>query len=764
MVAALLRCTRHCSYFRFPLFFLLTCCLPMALPAAPQTAVAPAVVGLQRGASDNTIQQPLTFDLVHGPNRLNLAGSPAGPILWLDDERWVQPAADGWEVVTAASGAVSAWYDAAAVAAALKSSAGVAADVAVRLSTGGWNDLLPERSLALFHSGEKLIRLNLSAPSEVISLPVSAAAELVTLSPSGDTAAYVLNSDLWLADFRSQSLRQLTHDGSATLRNGKADWVYFEEVYNRSWKAFKFSPDGQWLAFQQFNDAAVPVFRISDHATVRQEFEVEHYPQAGQTNPTVRLGVVGAAGGEISWIDTSSYSADDFLLVNFQWLPDSSGLLWAAQNREQTWLDLLQTNRSGQPTRKLLRDQTPAWTDNHGDVTVLGDGSFLMFSERSGWKHLYRVAADGSAVTPVTSGEWEVRSLVGIAADEQSLLIAAAKNSRIADAILRVSLANPGREPECLTSEGGHHAASASPGCVWFTDSHSTFELPPQTTLHRSSGEVVRVLRERKKLPIDKYRFGKLEMRDVPMADGSVTTAIFVFPADFRPDQRYPVWLRTYAGPHAPQVKNQWNPRLGDHLLAEHGIVVVTFDPRTASGYGACSAWPAWKRLGIEETRDLATVCRWLGEQSWVDRGRIGLSGHSYGGYFTAYAMTHLDCISAGISGAPVTDWAHYDTIYTERFMSTPERNPDGYRKSSVIDAARNLRGRLLVLHGLKDDNVHPENTLQFVNALQQANLQFELMIYPPARHGIPGTHYQRLLFEFMLRNMGRSEAISVAK
>ncbi|MEY3459957.1 MAG: Prolyl tripeptidyl peptidase precursor, partial [Planctomycetota bacterium] len=540
-----------------------------------------------------------------------------------------------------------------------------------------------------------------------------------------------------------------------------ADWVYFEEVYNRSWKAFKFSPDGRWIAFQQFNDADVPTFQVSDHASVRQTFEVEHYPQAGQTNPTVRIGIVAAAGGEISWIDTSGYAPADLLLVNFQWLPDSSGVYWAAQNREQTWLDLCHSSRSGGPAKRLFRDQTPAWTDNHGDVQVLHDGSLLFFSERTGWKHLYRIKPDGSGLTAVTSGEWEVRELLGVAADGKSLLIAAARNSRIASAVFRVFLDDASTPMQCLTPEPGHHAASVSPGCAWLIDSHSTFQLPVQTQLRAASGEPVRILAERRPLPSDKYRFGTLEMRELPMADGSSTTAIFVFPADFQPDRRYPVWLRTYAGPHSPQVKDQWNPRLSDHLLAELGIVVITFDPRTASGYGACSAWPAWKKLGVEETRDLQSVCRWLADQTWVDSTKIGLSGHSYGGYFTAYAMTHLDCICAGIAGAPVTDWAHYDTIYTERFMSTPERNPEGYRNSSVVEAAPKLRGRLLLLHGLRDDNVHPENTLQLAHALQQADRQFELMIYPPARHAVSGSHYQRLLFEFILRSLGRTEASS---
>jgi dipeptidyl aminopeptidase/acylaminoacyl peptidase len=187
--------------------------------------------------------------------------------------------------------------------------------------------------------------------------------------------------------------------------------------------------------------------------------------------------------------------------------------------------------------------------------------------------------------------------------------------------------------------------------------------------------------------------------------------------------------------------------------------VVITFDPRSASGYGAKSAWLAYRQLGVEETKDLLAVCNWLEEQKWADMSRIGLSGHSYGGYFTSYAMTHCDKISAGIAGAPVTDWANYDTIYTERFMSTPQENPDGYKASSVVAAASRLHGRLLLLHGLKDDNVHPENSLQLVHALQKANKQFDLMLYPTSRHGIYGDHYNKLVFNFMVEAMGKPEA-----
>lgn len=753
--------------------FLLNSLLTIACTSHVASVAQTAPVGTQSPApapvaAPAPARKPLTFDLVHGPNRLNLFGSAPVKPLWLDDQRWIQPAEHGWEVVSAADGNRTPWFSSSSVAATLQTLSGCSADDAQKLSQGGWIDLLAPRQLALFLSSGRLVRVNFAAPEHSVALELPAGAELITLSPTGETAAFVLKHDLWIADFQTRRLRQITRDGSATLRNGKADWVYFEEVFNRSWKAFKFSPDGQWIAFQQFNDKHVPVFRISDHTTLDQHFEDEHYPQAGQTNPTVRLGIAAVAPGDtasdkvtdgkIEWLSAGEYPADDLLLVNFQWLPDSSGILQSVQNREQTWLDLLRNSRSGGPPQKLLRDQTPAWTEQHGDVQFLRDGSFLMFSERSGWKHLYRVSADGSALTPLTTGDYEVRELLGVAADEQTLLIAAAKNSRIAEAVFRVSLTQPGTPPECLTPEDGQHSATASPGCVWLTDAHSTFSQPIRTTLHKATGELQRVLADRIPLPADEYRVGRLEMRDLPMADGSATKAIFVLPHDFDPQQKYPVWLRTYAGPQKPLVKDQWNPRLADHLLAEMGIVVITFDPRTASGYGACSAWPAWKRLGTEEIRDLESVCKWLQRQDWVDAARIGLSGHSYGGYFTALAMTRLDCIAAGIAGAPVTDWAHYDTIYTERFMSTPQRNPEGYRESSVVHSAANLHGRLLLLHGFLDDNVHPENTIQLIHAFQQSRRQFEVMFYPTARHGISGEHYQRLLFEFILRTMGRKE------
>jgi dipeptidyl-peptidase-4 len=236
--------------------------------------------------------------------------------------------------------------------------------------------------------------------------------------------------------------------------------------------------------------------------------------------------------------------------------------------------------------------------------------------------------------------------------------------------------------------------------------------------------------------------------------DGFVLEGTIVKPADFDPSRRYPVWMKTYAGPHMPTVRDSWEGgRVRDQALAGAGVVVFQIDPRCSSGKGICSAWTAYCQLGVQELKDLEEAVDWLTRQSWVDAKRIGLSGHSYGGYMTAFALTHSTKFSAGVAGAPVTDWRNYDSIYTERYMNTPQENPEGYDKSSVVKAAKNLHGKLLLLHGEMDDNVHVQNTWQFINELQKANKDFEVMIYPQARHGL-GQGSQKQITRFILRTM----------
>ena len=241
------------------------------------------------------------------------------------------------------------------------------------------------------------------------------------------------------------------------------------------------------------------------------------------------------------------------------------------------------------------------------------------------------------------------------------------------------------------------------------------------------------------------------------MPDGFEIEGAVLLPRHFDPQKKYPVWFMTYAGPHAPTVSDSWR-RMGgsafDHLLANMGIVVFRCDPRSASNRGVKSTWSAYKQLGVQELKDIEAAIGWLSKRPYIDAKRIGMSGHSYGGFMTAYAMTHSKLFKAGIAGAPVTDWKNYDSIYTERYMDTPQNNPEGYRKTSVVAAARNLHGKLLILHGAIDDNVHFQNTLQLVLALQRANKDFEMMVYPTSRHGIFGAHYRKLFVDFIKKEM----------
>jgi dipeptidyl-peptidase-4 len=313
-----------------------------------------------------------------------------------------------------------------------------------------------------------------------------------------------------------------------------------------------------------------------------------------------------------------------------------------------------------------------------------------------------------------------------------------------------------GSNLERLTSSAGEHRVTVSPKGTLFIDSHSSHISPTQVHLYRTDGSLGRTLDTNPVYALEEYRFGKLGLVQIKTPDDFELEGSLLKPADFNPAHRYPVWFMTYGGPHAPTIHDSWNPRRAhDELLAQMGFLVFHCDPRSASGKGACSTWTAYRQLGVQELKDIESAIGWLTQYPFVDSRRIGMSGHSYGGFMTAYALTHSKLFAAGIAGAPVTDWRNYDSIYTERYMNTPQENSDGYDSTSVVKAAANLYGKLLLVHGLMDDNVHLQNSAQFMQELQRADKDFEVMIYPRARHPMAGKHYQRLLIEFIQRTLG---------
>lgn len=577
------------------------------------------------------------------------------------------------------------------------------------------------------------------------------ARELVTLSPDGKQVAFVQGDNLHVVDAATATEKALTSDGGPNVRNGKASWVYFEELFDRKWQAYWWSKDSKHIAFLRSDESAVPRFKVVDNVPLIPNIEVTAYPKAGQPNPLVRLGVAPVAGGPVRWVELPDYNPKNTLIVRAGFTPDGQTLWFFLQDREQTWLQVCTMSMAGGPVARLLLDTTKAWVDDPGEPLFLEDGSFVLSSERSGWKHLYHFDKDGKLRKQLTQGEWEARPPYTLDEAGGWVYFLGTKDSHLGNNLYRVGLDGTGLSR--LTDAAGDHAVSVSPKGNYFLDTWSSTMSPTRVRLCRANGTPARTIDTNPVYEREEYRTGKFETVKIKTPDGFELEASVLKPPGFDPNRRYPVWFMTYGGPHAPTVRDTWNGgRVRDEMLAQMGFVVFRADPRSASGKGACSTWTAYLKLGVQELKDIDMAIDWLTKQPGVDAKRIGMSGGSYGGFMTAFAMTHGKRFAAGIASAPVTDWSLYDSIYTERYMRLPAENKDGYEQTSVVKAAKNLHGRLLLVHGLMDDNVHAQNSVQLIDALQKAGKEFEVMFYPRSRHSIRELHYQKLTVEFMRR------------
>ncbi|HEY8171630.1 MAG TPA: prolyl oligopeptidase family serine peptidase, partial [Dehalococcoidia bacterium] len=444
------------------------------------------------------------------------------------------------------------------------------------------------------------------------------------------------------------------------------------------------------------------------------------------------------------------------LIVDVTWADDAKSVAYQVQNREQSWLDLVSATPDGE-SDTLFRDTTKAWVDPLGPPTWLPDGSFLWQSERTGWRHLYHYKADGTLIRPVTNGEWEVRDVHGV--DGQHVYFSGTERSAIGIDVYRINLDGSGLQR--LSKSEGTHGATFNAKLTHYIDNWSDIRTPTQVRVHRNDGREVHVVDAN--VVTHDFELPSLEFMQVKTRDGFPMEAILIKPTNFDPAKKYPVFQILYGGPHAPRVANRWGGQgMQSHLflqfLAQQGIIGWVCDNRTASGKGAVSAWPAYNNLGESELRDVEDGIAWLKTQPYVDSSRVGLFGWSYGGFMVSYALTHSTTFSMGIAGGSVTDWRNYDSIYTERLMLMPQNNPDGYRKSSPRFAAKDLHGHLLLIHGMTDDNVHPQNTTQFAHELQQAGKEFEMMLYPRTKHGVVNKktlyHAQKTIVDFVRRRL----------
>ncbi len=587
-------------------------------------------------------------------------------------------------------------------------------------------------------------------------------------APSGARIAYVRDQNLVVHDLAGAPERALTADGGGPIRNGMAEFIAQEEMNRHS--GYWWSPDARHLAFARVDESAIPPTpRLEIHAEALTTVS-ERYPAAGGANALVRLGVVAAAGGDVRWIDLGE--GGDYYVARVDWLPDGKTLAVQRQHRDQRTLDLLFADIETGRGRVVLTERSPTWIELNDELTFLRDApEFIWASNRDGFTHLYLYDLDGRMRRRLTAGAWNVddfheRAIKGV--DEKRRLVyftanAAAPTGR---ALYAASLDAERPTPPKRLSEGdGIHQIVMAADAGSYVDTYSAKAQPPQTSLRGIDGALIAFLNENRldaAHPDAPYaaansspEFGTLES-----ADGQTLWYRLFKPVGFEPDRRHPAIVDVYGGPGVQRVLDDWSGASFTQILTRAGFVVFQLDNRGSGFRGAAFQERLQGRLGRIEVEDQVLGARWLAAQNFVDPARLGVWGWSYGGYLALMLMLQApETFRAAVAGAPVTDWSLYDTHYTERYLGRPQDNPAGYLQSAVLTHAAQLRGRLLLMHGMADDNVLVTHSLKLVRALQDLGKPFEMMFYPGAKHGLlrerDGRHAYATILDFFRRQLG---------
>jgi dipeptidyl-peptidase-4 len=734
------------------------------LPLALICVVAAGIAGQSKLLSIEELYSYEGWTKYNGSTSAPMTWVPdGGP--WIDDAHYLWPAGESsgssWLRIEAATGASQPLFTNAQLESALVK-AGAPAEAARTVSRRRPANFNAKRDAILLTVADDLYVYDIAgARATRVTHSAGAKAE-AAFSPDGRSVAFVKGNNLFVTAVDSPAERALTSDGREELVNGTLDWVYSEELYGRgNHRGYWWSPDSARIAFLQFDESAVPEYTLVDDISYQPSIQRLKYPKAGDPNPVVKLGVASISGAT-QWVDTANYS--EFLIVNVGWTPQGH-VAFQVQNRQQTWLDFNLADATTGATRTLFRETTKAWVerwqDSSADPLFLEDGSFLWLSERSGWRHFYHYASDGRIIRQVTDGNWEIRNTYGFDPGQTWVYLGSTTTSPTGVDLYRVRI--NGTDLQRLSTADGRHRPFLNPSRTLFLDSHSDINTPPQVRLHRTdTRDAIRIVDANPVSALKDSGLSRPELLQVTTRDGFVMEAMMLKPPDFDPSKRYPVYQFTYAGPHSQQVSNAWGGILFMYhrLLAQRGIIVWVCDNRTASGKGMQSAWPLHRRFGETELEDIEDCLAWLKRQPYVDGSRIGISGVSYGGFMTLYALTHSRTFKMGIAEGALSDWRSYDTIYTERYLGLPKENPAGYRDSSPRFSAANLNGALLLVHSALDDNVHPQNATQFAYELQRAGKPFQMMIYPKAAHGVTDPlqvlHLRRTMLDFTTQNLLR--------
>lgn len=575
---------------------------------------------------------------------------------------------------------------------------------------------------------------------------------IIKFSPDGKKIGFVRGNNLFVMDVQSGKETQLTFDGSETILNGKFDWVYEEEFSIID--GWYWSPDSKRIAFWRLDQSPVPTFPLVSYSADDPHASIEtmRYPKAGDKNSLVQIGVANVEDKSIRWLDLGTNP--DIYIPRVKWTHDPNILSVQRLNRGQDTLELMLANVTTGAMKTILMETDSAWLEVERDDAMFLKQSnrFVWISWRDGFTHIYLYTLDGKLERQVTRGNWDVTDIAGVDEKQKRIYFIAAKESPLERHLY--SVAFDGSDLKRLTSEAGWHSARFSPNMKYFIHTFSSAQRPSQVWMKKADGSLVRPLVENtldawKNMPVTEHSFFTFTTPDNVELNGYMLK-----PANFDASKKYPVLMYVYgAGPQT--VANRWGGRnyLWYQLLAERGYIIVSIDPRGTDARGKAFRQTTNRELGYKNTQDIIEAAKYLGSLPYVDASRIGIWGWSGGGYHTLMAMTMgADYFKAGIAGAAVSDFRFYDTIWTERYMDTPQQNPEGYKKTSVMTYADKLRGNLLIVHGTTDDNVHWQNVIVLMNEFIRLGKQFDTMLYPDRRHGISDPIAQRHLFTLMTK------------
>jgi dipeptidyl-peptidase-4 len=590
-------------------------------------------------------------------------------------------------------------------------------------------------------------------------------------SPDGRRVGYVRENNLYVEDLASGAITQLTSDGSRTVINGTFDWVYEEELDLRD--GWRWSPDGTQIAYWQLTADRVRDFNLINYTdSLYSEVVPIQYPKAGEENSAARIGVVASTGGDTRWIDIPGDPRNNYP-ARMNWADNSSELAIQRLNRLQNSNEFMLADAATGTVRTVLVDRDSAWVYLVDDLTWLDGGKrFLWVSERDGWEHAYVVSRDGKDIRLVTPGAFDVVQVVSVDTKGGWLYYIASPDDPSQRYLYRSRLSGKGKaERVSPAGQPGAHGYNASPNARWAMHGYSSFGTPNVSELIRlPSHEVIKTLVDNATLRarVAALRRGPSEFFKVDIGDGVTLNGWIMKPADFDSTRKYPILFHVYGGPGSNTVVDSWggSQYLWHLMLTQQGYLVASVDNRGTNTRGRDFRKIVYGQMGVIETHDQVAAARAMGRWSYVDSTRMGIWGWSYGGFMSLNALFQApEVYRMAIAVAPVTHWKYYDNIYTERYNGLPQDNKDGYDRGSPLTYAKQMTGRLLVVHGTGDDNVHYQNTEALVNALVAANKQFTLMTYPNRNHGIFGgnttRHLRTLLTNFIYDNLPRTSDLA---